>query len=559
MKKSKNTNNNIENIHLRFKKIFNGLNDENWKLKLSLFLDEIILFDYKTVEERIVLGWLASICEKIYYLVSHKKDFEERVKFEKDFKEIVFSKKLPKFLTEVGPVLCGKRQPSFVESIDSTFERYRTMEDLGKVFNFGVEGIIIGGSMSYGPFYSVRNNIKDKDFSDIDGLVIVNDSFFNEKNRHEFLNNDIFQKNDNQLFFERMRVFERLFKERVVDVLSQRFSVNGKLYTVSLHFLHLSTFNKMTYLDLEKSLKERVDMDYILKDFRTDDFTHPCLARHTFNGERLESVVNNFKLKEGGYISYVPGYTISSGKLYPGVYHTVIYPSFLVFHDKKGKITDAIKKFKKIIYTEVEIMQKNFPFSAYSKAHNRYDIFAPGRYEEGLDSFINPSDFSKYLPPPDLEVTQLGHTNYTILNKESERENIENQENRIKIELELKKWKEEVLLATKSDIKKFLEDENFDFLLKSLKNQGNKWYTVCLIKAIKREIIKIPYPFYEKKKNVFVTSEIYTKIITVRDVLKLSEYEELSNKYGRVFVASIMDPGDEQKRYPIYYALIIRT
>src|SRR5680860_581925 len=270
----------VSEIYPIFKGLYNSLNSDNWGNSLSSFIDHIINTRYNVLYERIVMGWLAALSEKAYYEVAHQKKLSERIKFENDFKKIIKSKKLPEFLILAGPVLCGKRQPPFVESIGSTFDRYNIMEDLGVIFNSGVRGVIIGGSMSYGAFYSVRNNEKDKDFSDIDGLVIVHNSFFSEDNKHDlFMHNNIFPEAEIKQFFDRMTSFRKLYNQGKADVLSQRFSVIGKQYTVSLHFFIDSTFKKMMYTDLKYSIDKKVDTDYLLKDFRADLFTNPCLAR----------------------------------------------------------------------------------------------------------------------------------------------------------------------------------------------------------------------------------------------------------------------------------------
>jgi len=67
-----------------------------------------------------------------------------------------------------------------------------------------------------------------------------------------------------------------------------------------------------------------------------------------------------------------------------------------------------VAEFEKLIYKEVQILRQDFLYSTYSKAHNRYDIFAPGRFEEYKDSFISPNDLIKYLPPPDFLILKDG-------------------------------------------------------------------------------------------------------------------------------------------------------
>src|SRR3989339_130233 len=555
----KNDKNKIVNeIYFVFKGMYNSLNSDNWVNSFSFFIDQIIKTKYNVLHERIVTGWLAALSEKAYYEVAHQKKINERVKFENDFKKIIKSKKIPEFLTLSGPVLCGKRQPPFVESIGSTFDRYNVMENLGDLFNPGVRAIIIGGSMSYGAFYSVRNNEKDKDFSDIDGLVIVQDNFFDEGNKRDlFVNNKIFPESEIKQFFDRMTFFRKLYNQGKADVLSQRFSVIGKQYTVSLHFFIDSTFKKMMYTDLKYFLDKKVDTDYLLKDFRTDLFTHPCLARHTFNGGRYESVITGYKEKEGGYISNSTGFTISNGMYFPGIFHTVIYPSFLVFYDKDQYVTDLVKGFEKLLYDQVDILRKKFPSSTYAKAHNRYDIFAPGRFEEGLNSFISPDSLNQYRSDSDFTIISLGMEASVYSDIQNNEE--ENAKFRGKIQRKLKISKKKTLQEAEKNIKDFINSKYANELLSVSKKQGRKWLTVCLIKAVGKQVEKIPYPYFDINKKILIDSELYLQTISAREIMKLGQYEELSKKYGRVFVASIMDPSEEFKTHPIYFALIIKT
>ena len=560
MNEQKIVNSGINEIFFDFKQKYSNLNEENWETNVREFLENILHFSSNIYNERIVYGWIASLCEKAYFTCAYKKDLDTRLNFESNFNRIIKEKKLPKFLTCMGPVLCGKRQPSFIDAIDPTFERYQVMENLPQVFGQGVDAIIIGGSMSYGHFFSVRSNEKDKDFSDIDGVVVVNDLFFNEDNWNGFIKNGLFPEAENKLFFERMKVFRKLLSENKADVLSQRFSVVGKDFTVSLHFILESVFEKMICSDLENSLKERVDVNYVLRDFRVDSFTHPCLARHTFNGGRFESVIDGYKLDEGGYVSFMPGYTISAGKFYPGVYQTVIHPSFLVFYDRNGQTTNNVNKFQKLIYKEVEEMRKLFPFSTYSKAHNRYDIFEPGRYEEGLNSFIAQADLQKYLPYPDFNIIPVGkNPEKEIVALITEKQNLINEKSRKKAQKSLTDWKRKTLLNASNQMMSFRNNENSEQLLKFIKSEKRRWYTICFIGSQSKMVKKIPIPYYSRERNLIVDSEIYIQTISAREVMRLDEYEELSKKYGRVFVASVMDPGDETKVHPTYYALIIRT
>jgi len=105
-----------------------------------------------------VAGWTAALCERAYYTAAYGKTNNVRLNFERQLKEIIKFTSLPKFLSCLGLVICGKRQPSFIESVIPTLERFRVMERLPEVFGIGIDLIIIGGSMSYIPFFGIREN-----------------------------------------------------------------------------------------------------------------------------------------------------------------------------------------------------------------------------------------------------------------------------------------------------------------------------------------------------------------------------------------------------------------
>lgn len=548
-------------LHSEFKKRYESISDKNWDKLLASFVDKTLKFYGGSDDKRMVSGWVAALTERAYYVAAHKKPIALRQKFESQLNEFVRFASLPKFLTYTNQILCGKRQPSFVESILPTLERFRVMEQLHEVFPEGIDSIVVGGSMSYGAFYSVRGNKKENDASDIDALVVINHEFFKKSLWRKFINNELFPEEESKKFLERISVFQKLLHSKTADVLSQRFSVRGKFFTVSLHFVPLDVFNRMVYSDLNLSLRTKSDIHYVLRDFRTDGFRHPCHARHTFNGERIESPIDGHEVGSDGFVSFMPGYTISNGNFYPGVYHTVISPSFLVFYDRTGKTTKFVKKFENILYGVVKDVRKEFPSATYAKAHNRYDIFAPGRFEEGLNSFITKKALEKYIPQPDLSILDVktmynkGEVFYSHVEQTKR-----NSATRGKVTSFLLKWKKDTLENFNKEIEYFLNNENPDSLLALAKKQNHHWYTVAVIHRSKNIFVKIPYPYMNPgSKNTIIREELYTQTISPSDIMSLKAYEKLTLKFGKVYVASIANPANQEKNPPISYGLVVRT
>lgn len=549
----------IDALHGDFKKAYASMSAENWQKHLIFFLDRIKLFSGNSSDKRMVAGWVAGLCEHAYYVAAQGRTLDSRLNYEHQLNEIINSISLPGFLNCLGPVLCGKRQPSFAACVLPTLERFQAMERLSEVFNDTVDSIIIGGSMSYVPFFGIRENPKDKDFSDIDALIIINDSFFKKASWKNFINDDFFPEVEKQKFLNRIKIFQKLVRTNAADVFSQRFSICGKPFTISIHFVTLSVFKRMVYTDLKKSLQSKSDVQYIMRDFRVDSFRHPCHARHTFDGSRIETVIDGYEVNPGGFISSVPGYIISSGKFYPGVYQTIISTAFLVFYDRTGETRKLVKKFENILYQEVKRMREEFPSASYAKAHNRYDIFPPGRFENGYNSYLSVEENKKYLLKPCFNIVGVESS---ILQGEaikSEKSHMEKNE-RVRHEAKdfLETWKRETLENAEIEIKNFIDESNFRAVISLAKKQGRRWYLVTTIQSTKKVVIRLPYPYNKVNSiNLVIREELCIQAITPWEIMRLEAYEKLALQSGKVYVASVMDPADESKCLPMSYALVI--
>ena len=549
----------LDALHIDFKKAYASMSEKNWQKQLISYLNKIKIFSGNSANERMAAGWVAGLCERAYYVAAYGRAINIRQNFEHQLNKRISSTPLPKFLTCPGPVICGKRQPSFTGSILPTLERFQVMERLPKVFRDSVDSIIIGGSMSYVPFFGIRESPTDKDFSDIDALIVINDAFFKKASWEKFMKDDLFPVAEKQKFLNRIKIFQKLVRANSADVFSQRFSVCGKLFTVSIHFVALSVFRRMVHTDLEKSLRTKNDMHYIMRDFRVDPFRHPCHARHTFDGQRIETVIDGYEVNPDGFISSMPGYIISNGKFYLGVYQTVISTAFLVFYDRKGETRRLVKKFENILYREVKYAQKELPSATYAKAHNRYDIFPPGRFEDGRNSYLSAKEVKKYISSPCFNVVGVESDALPEEVISDEKSHLEKNERvRDKARNLLEKWKKETLKKAGIEIENFIDQSNFEVIMPLAKKQGRRWYSVTTIQGIKKVIMRLPCPYKQvNSDDLVVREELCIQIITPWEIMRLEAYERLARRSGKVYVASIMDPADESKHLPMSYALVI--
>lgn len=537
----------LEELHFVFKDLYANMAETTCLQQIDSFLERTSHFLINHSNQRIIYGWIAALCERAYYICAHGRSIHVRLKFKEKLKEVIdfFSKF--NFLNYTGIIACGKRQPSFFEAFLPTFERFEVMERMPVIFDKTIDSIIVGGSMSYVPFFGIRHN-RNGDFSDIDTLIVINDKFFSESSWEKFLNNDLFPLTEKRIFINRIKVFKELLDKNLVDVFSQRFSIIDKPFTISNHFITYSTFKRMVDTDLEKSLANKEDINYIMRDFRVDPFYHPCHARHTFDGERFESKINCHEVSGGGFIADMPGYIIHNGKFYPGVYQTIISPAFLVFYDNTSETRGLVNKFENIIYREVANVRKNFPSATYAKAHNRYDIFPPGRYDDGCNSYIAPKDIQTYLTPFCLSSTSFAQDDLAD-GSTFDTQTIKDMRKRAR--KSLLKWKVKILADVKIAVENFMDPNNHQMMMSLAKKQGLNWYIVATVPCAERMVKTLTL------NDGVLHKELFTEIITPSDLMSLDAYEKLSRISRKVYVASVMDPVNTSINLPISYALVV--
>ena len=200
----------IEKAYRLFCEIRSTLDTENWSHQLEVFLNEFSTFTGTDFEERIFSGWVAAICEQAYYVAAHGKDLRVRKKFEKEVNKIFSTKDIPRCLINSRFVLCGKKQPAVIDSIEPTFDRFRVLEELPDIFDDAIDSIVLGGSMSYVPFLGVRSDYANNDFSDIDLIFIQSDSFFNKTSWNSFRKAKTLYSDDKEIFLKRVNEYKRL-------------------------------------------------------------------------------------------------------------------------------------------------------------------------------------------------------------------------------------------------------------------------------------------------------------------------------------------------------------
>ena len=268
-----------------------------------------------------------------------------------------------------------KRQPGLVETIEGTLIRLDKLEKIESVFKNHVNGIIVGGSMSYGPFYNIRENLDSTGSSDIDLIMIIDENKLSED--WGFLNEiDFLNKEDKDIFLKRKDKFLSFYKNGTANILSKKFNLKDFDFEISIHFFPENIFSNMVNERLLRDLSLNEDHVCLLRDYKDNHFSHKQCCQKSFSGKTYEFIVPTEEIVDDGNITTLPGYIISNQEFYPGIYQNLISPMFSVYLDN-DVINNKINLFKQIILDRLLKEKETNKEDNFQSSHVRQDYFSP--------------------------------------------------------------------------------------------------------------------------------------------------------------------------------------
>ncbi len=369
----------VSKLRSTFENYFAQINSETG---INTFLEAVGVtssFEVTAENQEYVKGCLAQILEKAYYLA-----FTSGVSTEVFSKELEVGLALlptiPQYLNESHEREL-KRRASFTESIEGTLERFSYIEKLPQVFRKKIQAILVGGSMSYGPFFNIRKNLDRTGSSDIDAIFVMRENFLKDENWESFDDSSEFLEEEKAEFQKRRKNFAELYAQNQADVFSQRFNVPGHDFNMSVHFFTLEALEKMCGSEFEDNLELNINRVKTLRDFKARKFEHKECNQLSFFGETFSYPIPEQKAVEGGYIANLPSYMIRDGYLYLGLYQNLISPEFLVSCENTGEVGDLVNIFHQNIQKRLDKENdiKGEPGSI-KESHFRNRFFAPERY-----------------------------------------------------------------------------------------------------------------------------------------------------------------------------------
>ncbi len=272
-----------------------------------------------------------------------------------------------------GEIKLGKQQPSFQEALIETEKRLNFLEQYVEQLPYSVEGLISGGSMSYGRFFNVRGGYPHS--SDLDLILVVNEGL-RPDDAEEIIRTDLgFREEDKILLSKRTKIFKDYRRSGDMDVLSQKCEIPESDFDISLHIIPTDVMARMIDYDVRTDYQKGHDVDIRLKDYKPASFPHRINKQRDFTGNVYPFNIDEYPV-QGGVVSAIPSYAIINNNFIPGMYHNLCSPLFEVSLDR-GNLADYMARFQEFMCEAVRDAQRKDNEAELAKSHIRYDIFSP--------------------------------------------------------------------------------------------------------------------------------------------------------------------------------------
>ncbi len=306
-------------------------------------------FNYRTFLE---LCHLIGKSERRIFLSNDQEILAAFLKKYWDNNQVDFLKNYLNIKTKVR-FLLGKN------TFEGTVIRLLELEEVKKeLFIAQAECVILGGSLSYGPFFNIRHNGTNN--SDIDILVVMPDDI------ESFLK----PLSQQRKFNVKRKIFDTFISNDNFDILSTKIP-NPENYYTSFHFFKKTAFDKL--LDIEKISW--------LAALRDRPFKHRPLVEKGMDNEEDEiptklSIVKPTDSKQIKFyvLTILTNKPNSSNYFTPNIYHNFLLPNFTYWlNDSHNELQSKIKRFKERTKT---IYEKDNCSGVYC-IHKRHERISP--------------------------------------------------------------------------------------------------------------------------------------------------------------------------------------
>ncbi|MFF2555121.1 hypothetical protein ACFVUS_29240 [Nocardia sp. NPDC058058] len=284
----------------------------------------------------------------------------------------------------------GRRRPSPYEAIVETCRRVRDARQLCMALRgTGTSGLLIG-SVSYGRYHNVRGNRLGTSASDLDCLVIAQDSEILDRITTGIAAVPGLTAAEVDRFDDRTRLFRRDFDDGKT-VFSHKFrlwsdttpdavlpiTVAPVEYQLSLHIMSLPVLERILVSGTPRLLRELMGVRRTVRDYRQTQATRQDEV-FDFSGRRDASPLDADEV-EGGWLIAPRVYHLDQFDSYfPGFYQTMLFPRPTTLWDELG-IAAVIDEFQRKISERLryEATRRPSTLLRHDFAHVRRTVFAP--------------------------------------------------------------------------------------------------------------------------------------------------------------------------------------
>ncbi len=351
-----------------------------WVKDLKLLLEKVNFLNFDGVADKDIYlflrGKITDYLDRVYscYGSSGFSDFKSNL--EKILSN--FDGAFGIFFQNPGIFVKNKRIPGFLEACRATIARLEVINDFCRDLP-NVTGVIIGGSVSYGRFYNVREKHPDQKGSDIDTLVIVDD----QRELFELRKSETLDERDKQIFTSRLDNFCSSGLNDNFKVFSQRFNCEKGDFTLSFHSFPISLIDSII-TEMNKDLKNGNNKSFFVTDYRSDPYKKGVLRRYNFCHNEFSFYLDMEK-DEQNYILKFPVYSVLNDEFLSSVYFNVLLPESWILADKDNFTYSRMKRVRELMELRLESERHINQDKTLLKSHVRYPVFR--------DSILTQFDF----------------------------------------------------------------------------------------------------------------------------------------------------------------------
>ena len=269
----------------------------------------------------------------------------------------------------------SRRFPSFSETLTATLKRFDAISDLVKKLDESHVncGMLVGGSMNYGPFYCVRENVVGEDDSDID-IIVVMPTLTGER-INGFIRCLNLSNPRVEVIRKRVSSFLRAISTKACDIFSQMIVCERFGVRLSFHFFDEKGFDLVIGQQFIRSSKANLDITQVVMDFLSAQFREKDALPKNFAGKPLSTPVLKGQQFEDSFIQAIPSYRIYGRALYPSVFMNLSWPDRFIAYERGVNTLSMVHLFQDELYRRFDETDGS---GSIINSHARSDYFPEG-------------------------------------------------------------------------------------------------------------------------------------------------------------------------------------